>query len=329
MYTNKDIRCFVMTRNRADLLVESINSLLSQQGGPWDIWVIDNSTDDKTEQLIKTKYPNIHYKHTNPLKQAANLLEMLSLMDTPYSLTLHDDDLLAPNYLENALKAINYYPNISGVFSKYYMFNDKEIPPNISCNILNTKHWLIPNQADFALSFWDDPSPCWTGSVLRSDLYKNIDIGKNSSLYGKICDWSILIESMKEGNTLIFQDTYIYYRIHAGQDSKDKTNGITAQQLANWLRFFKNFAISKRELKNIYIIRAYENALSNYNSFLSKKEQPICRDLPSWFIKENLNIPPMKIYHKILSNKILYPLKHIFKRIYKRNYFKKFLTDFK
>ena len=129
MYTNKDIRCFIMTRNRADLLVDSLNSLLAQKGGPWDIWVIDNSTDNKTEDLIKTKYKDIHYERTQGgTIFVANMERMQSLMTTPYTLTLHDDDLLAPNYLENVLKAINCYPDLAGVFSKYSNFTNQNIP---------------------------------------------------------------------------------------------------------------------------------------------------------------------------------------------------------
>ena len=76
-------------------------------------------------------------------------------------------------------------------------------------------------------------------------------------------------------------------------------------------------------------MRAYESALSNYEHFLSKSEQENCKDLSAWFEKENLNIPPMSFYNKTITNKMLSPIKHIFKRIYKRDYFKQFITDFK
>ncbi len=330
MYTSKDIRCFIITRNRADLLEESLNSLVKQKGGPWDIWVIDNSTEDKTEILIKTKYPAVHYERTQGGEIfVANTERTQALADTPYVLTLHDDDLLAPNYLQNVLKAINSYPDIAGVFAKYHIFKNKNIPDQALCDHQDTEHWLIKNQAEFALCFWGNPSPCWSGSVLKSELYKKVDIKKELNNYGKIFDWPFLINITGNNNALIFTDYYIYYRVHPKQHTCDDNSGIKAKQLSNWLRFFKNFAETKQELKNIYILRAYENAISNYKSFLSKKEQKICRDLPSWFIKENLNVAPMKFYHKILSSKILHPLKHIFKRIYKRNYFKKFITDFK
>ena len=330
MYTNKDIRCFIMTRNRPDFLVQSLNSLLSQKGGPWDIWILDNSTDDKTENLIKTKYPDIHYERTyGGGIFVANMEKMQSLMDTAYTLTLHDDDLLAPNYLQNVLKALNYYDNLAGVFSRYFIFKNDDIPAKAYSANTDTKHWLIQNQAYFALSFWHKPSASWTGCVLKSDLYRKLDFKKDLNAYGKIFDWPILINTVENNKVLIFKDNYIYYRVHSSQHTNDNNSGITAKQLANWIRYYKELALTKKELKNIYILRAYERALSNYNFFLQKNEQKNCKDLFAWFEKENLNIPPMGLYHKILKNKALTPIKHLFKRFYKRDYFKQFITDFK
>ncbi len=98
-----------MTRNRPDLLKQTLKTLLWQIGGPFDIWVIDNSTNEDTANLIKKEYPQVHYEHTiGGALFLANLEKMKSLMTTPYTLTLHDDDLLAPDYLVNALKLLNY-----------------------------------------------------------------------------------------------------------------------------------------------------------------------------------------------------------------------------
>lgn len=328
MYTDKDIRCFVMSCDRPELLSQTLKTLIWQQGGPWDIWVLDNSSNNETEKLISEKYPNIHYVSTRENQnRRANLHKLQELAQTAYTLTLHDDDLLAPNYLQNVLKTINYYPNISGIFSKYTTFTGSEFP-NIIAPI-NTRHWLFNKQADFALSFWHKPQPSWTGSVLKSAIYRKIDFEKNHQMFGKISDWPLLIKVIKGGNTVIFTDNYIYYRIHNGQDTHDDNTGITLKQLANYIKFFKDFAITKKELKDIYIVRAYERALSNYNFFLQKNEQKNCKDLFAWFEKENLNIPPMSLYHKILKNKALTPIKHLFKRFYKRDYFKQFITDFK
>ena len=327
MYTNKDIRCFIMTRNRPAFLKQSLKALLSQKGGPWDIWVIDNSENNETETLVKTEYPEINYDHT---KLPSNLERIQELVDPkiPYIFILHDDDLIVPNYLQTALKAINYYPNIGGVFSKYKIISGLDFPEDLEKEKLTTKHWFIRNQADFALSFWDNPSCSWTGSILKSNFYKLMNPNANLDTFGKIGDWPMLVKAVPNSNLVVFKDNYIFYRQHIGQDSCDTKTAITYAQLLNWLKFFKNFAETKRELRNIYIIRAYENALSNYKGFLSKNEQKKCQDLCKFFIEENLNIPPMRLYNMTLQNKILSPIKHLFKRIYKRNYFKKFLTDF-
>ena len=326
MFTSKDIRCFVMTRNRPELLKQTLKTVLWQEGGPWDIWVVDNSPNTDTEKLIKTQYPQIHYEHTI---YSNNIKRVQELMDTSYTFLMHDDDLIAPNYLQTALKALNSYPNLAGVFSKYKIMPSLNFPSDLEKQKLSTKHWLIENQADFTLSFWDRPSCCWTGSIIKSDSYKVLDIGRYLNTFGKIFDWPLLIETVGNNKTIIFKDNYIFYRAHKGQDTFDENTAITSRQFLNWLKFFKEFAETNKELEKIYIMRAYDNAMSNYQKFLSKKEQKNCPNLSALLEKEGLNIFPMNIYNKTLEHKLLSPLKHIFRRFLKNNYFEQFITDFK
>ncbi|MBQ2312901.1 MAG: glycosyltransferase, partial [Elusimicrobiaceae bacterium] len=186
----------------------TLKTLLWQEGGPWDIWVLDNSTNNETKKIVEKDFPQIHYVDTRAdRKLMANLRKLRELAITPYSLTLHDDDLLAPSYLKNSLKILNAYPNINGIFAKLKLFHGGRFPSTIKYH-RGTKHWLINNKADFALSFWDKPSASWSGSVLKSDLYKKIPAEDLYKTFGKIHDWPMLIEIAGEGNNCIFTDSY-------------------------------------------------------------------------------------------------------------------------
>ena len=66
--SNKKIVAIVVTYNRCKLLEECIEALLNQLYDGLDVLVVDNNSDDGTEDFIKKKYKNnkrIIYKNTH------------------------------------------------------------------------------------------------------------------------------------------------------------------------------------------------------------------------------------------------------------------------
>ena len=62
MYTVNDIQIFITTHNRANYLKESIESLLNQTAGIKELIVLDNESNDNTEEVVK-KYSNKGVKY--------------------------------------------------------------------------------------------------------------------------------------------------------------------------------------------------------------------------------------------------------------------------
>lgn len=87
---------------------------------------------------------------------------------------------------------------------------------------------------DFALSFWDKPSLSWSGSIIKSELYKKVLPDVLRQRYGKIFDWPLLVEAMQTGKAVSFCDkNCFFYRIHAQQDTVCDATGVTLEQLVN------------------------------------------------------------------------------------------------
>ena len=330
MYTNKDIRCFVFTYNRPGLLQATLKTLLWQEGGPWDIYVLDNSTNNETKELIENNFPRIHYVDTRAdRKFMANLRKLRELAVTPYSLTLHDDDLLAPNYLKNALKMLNTYPGINGIFAKFKIFHGGRFPVSIKFKNRSFKHWLINNKADFALSFWDLPACTWTGSILKSDLYKAVPAEKLHESFGKISDIPMLIEIVQNEPVCIFTDSYIYSRIHGGADTQNNNTGITLEQFKNWLNYYKEFAGTNPNLQKVYNKYVYDRAYMVYKYHLANKEKQNCPDVENFLIRENLLFAPVTLWRKIRTKWYFKPFNRLARSFYNTGYYKQFLRDLK
>lgn len=330
MFTNKDIRCFVLTYNRPKLLKRTINTLLWQEGGPWDIWVLDNSTNDETKKLVEKDFPQIHYIDTRADRRfMANLRKLRELAITPYSLTLHDDDLLAPAYLKNSLKILNTYPNINGIFAKFKIFHGSRFPVSVKFKNRHLKHWLINNKADFALSFWDLPACTWTGSILKSDLYKAVPAEDLHKTFGKISDIPMLIEIVENGPVCIFADSYIYSRIHGGADTQNDSTGISLKQFKIWVNYYKKFAETNPKLQKVYNKFVYDRAYMVYKYHLANKEKRTCPNVLDFLKRENLLFTPVSFWRKIRTKWYFKPFNRLARSFYKVGYYKQFLRDLK
>lgn len=328
-FSLSDIRLFIMTANRPAFCKQALESLLaSSKGEPLDIWVLDNSGNDETKEMLRP-YPGIHYVKTDVNTSFANLKKMQELMQTPYALTLHDDDLLHPDYLELALQVLNKYPDVSLVGSKQSHFFTAQ-PPQEYCSRskLSTAHWLLEDQADFALSFWDKPSLSWSGSIIKSELYKKVLPDVLRQRYGKIFDWPLLVEAMQTGKAVSFCDkNCFFYRIHAQQDTVCDATGVTLEQLVNWEDFFRRYASTKRGLYKIYFRRAITNLLDNWRVFTSSREraQKTEKELLQYAKSRGLITPGMLFCHQMAQRGITKILTVPFKLYYKRNYYGKML----
>ena len=327
MFTNKDIRCFIPTCNRPTLLQTTLKTLLWQEGGPWDIWVLDNSTNDKTKKLIEKNFPQVHYVDNRAdRKPMANLRKLREMAITPYSLTLHDDDLLAPNYLKNALKILNIYPNVNGIFVKHRLFHGSRFPITVKFK-RGTKHWLLTNKSDFALSFWDLPACTWSGSILKSNLYKNMPAEDSYKIFGKIHDQPMLIETVGAGNNCIFTDSYIYTRIHGGSDTQNDNTGISIHNFKNWVNYYKKFAEQNQKLQKVYNKYVYDRAYIIYKYHLANKEKQNCKNIEEFLKQENLLFAPVSFWRKVKTKWYFKPFNRFMRIFYNAGYYKQFLRD--
>ena len=325
-YTDKDIEIFIFTRNRPQMCIQAVESVLAQKAA-CDFYLLDNSTDDKTQELIKN-YPQVKYIRTQPDKPFANFIMAQNLMSKPYTMILHDDDLIHPQYLGLALKALTKYRDISFISAKSFCFYTN-IPPKeyTMPRSLNDKHYLIDNQADFALGFWTSPSPSWSGSIIKSEFYKNADISLLQKKFGKIFDWPMMIETMKAGKAIIFADgNCIFYRLHKGQDSFNESTSISIEHLTNWLKVYKHFSETNDYLRKVYFFQSVGNAITNHTKFVSKKakEKLPPEKLIRYLTDNNIITPKMALYYKYRKNVFAKIFFHYIKKQY-RNYYNKMI----
>ena len=99
----------IPTHNSAQYLADTIESVLCQDFGDFELVICDNASTDETERVCNGyDDPRLRYVRFGELVgQAANWNRSLALANTDYVVLLHADDLLLPEFLHRASKVLD------------------------------------------------------------------------------------------------------------------------------------------------------------------------------------------------------------------------------
>ena len=254
MYTIDDIQIFVTTHNRASLLKETLQSILVQTAPIKSITVLDNeSTDNTAEIVLQLKDKGVHYVPTTGF--LGNFKKAQELVNRPYCMLFHDDDLLHPTYLENVLKAINSYPNVSMVTCSYTGFINGKYP-TISPTV-SPYHIFFTCPKDWAVYMYFCEGISYAPAVYRTTTLLNLTLDFNT--YHKWYDWPLLAEAAQRGNIVYFSTPhFMFTRLHKGQATND-SSWPTVQQIVNWDKCFYQLMGADNRLSLIHYLYGWHN----------------------------------------------------------------------
>ena len=236
----------IPTYKRPDLLKEALASVLHQEYMPnedtdatpkekeirehvrYEVIVIDNSTDESNEnetfQLIKDLAPDnlLYYVNEENLGQAGNWNRGFVLARGKYVSLLHDDDLLAYNYLTQILKCLGTIETVKGelgvIRTRFLEFsNTMDLPPLRNKYKGGVRQFTLVN----ALAIEGiGPTGCPTcGMLFNRQAVLNVG-GFNASCYPSH-DYVLGYLLLKAGYTAFTtEDVLGYYRIGQNETMK-------------------------------------------------------------------------------------------------------------
>lgn len=259
----KDLTVFVLTHNRGEMLLETIDSILNQSCHDFKFIVSDNSSNDETMRLLEERgyLGKFEYRKRDkeyPSMEHFNLC--LSEVDTTYFVLFHDDDIMLQDYVETMYSSIAGSEYVAVGCNARYLLNDKlgKKMCNISNDIIfKNTHKLIEAYCRNSIV----PFPSYIYSKTR------INGKKISDIVGKYSDVTWLISLCNENNIKWIKKVGMNYRIHVNQDSQKKDY----RNLSKLYKIFKengcNFSLVNK--KRLYSI--YENFLSHGCKFCLRK----------------------------------------------------------
>ncbi|MBL7669062.1 MAG: glycosyltransferase family 2 protein [Bdellovibrionaceae bacterium] len=221
------VSLIIPTYNRADFLVDAVNSAFAQDYSDLEIIIADNASSDHTSSAAKyfSKDPRIKYfRNPENIGMVKNWRKaVLEYATGEWFLILSDDDILTnTKFISQAIEIIKSSKNVSVVYSNSYVFDEAlntitkiKLPfaQIENGSLVFSKRGTI-NPQDFAL--------CNVlfnrKSALECDAFMN---SNNLS-----CDTELFLRLCLRGSVGVIQEYSSIYRVHSGNLLKSASRNI-------------------------------------------------------------------------------------------------------
>ena len=170
------ITTIIPTYQRPKLLKRAILSVLNQTYPNFQVCVYDNASGDETGEVVKElakKDSRVkYYCHSQNIGPVKNFNFGLSRVDTPYFSFLSDDDILLPNFYEDAFRGFEKYPEAGFIATQTLIASDKKIL-DISCRDYKEMLYQPPKSL---LKMTALGLITWTGILFKKEVRDKIGL---------------------------------------------------------------------------------------------------------------------------------------------------------
>jgi GT2 family glycosyltransferase len=174
--SNALITVVIPTYQRSSLLRRAILSALKQSYANIVVLVCDNASNDDTEAVVthmSNADPRIVYiKHNENIGSYRNFNSGLAALKTKYFCLLSDDDLLAPDFIKNALAAFAKYPNAAAVAMPTASVDENEQILELPQQVSNVR--LYPAGEGISANLASQLPNKWSGYLIDQRVFREI-----------------------------------------------------------------------------------------------------------------------------------------------------------
>lgn len=219
--TSPRVQIFLLTHNRPHFVGQAAESILAQRYDSYSLIISDNSSDDRTERVFQElSHPRLHYTRREPcVSSHAHFCMVRAESTAEFFMWFHDDDMLHPDYLSQAILAMDSNPSLAALGANGWRFQhdrtDLQNPLLTACSGLR----IFDSLDEFAALY------LWRKTVMpfSSYLYRRVYMSglmTDTAHGGKYSDVSFLLEVLKRGQIGWLLRPLVYCRQHTEQDSR-------------------------------------------------------------------------------------------------------------
>lgn len=279
--------------NRRSLLQRALDSIVCQMDERVEILISDNASDDGTQEMIRSEYPQVRYsRNEKNIGAEANFLKCLDLAQGKFVILFGSDDVLVDGALDKIINFLEKNINCSMVFMNHAFFSGDYVDishcykkwsdefESLTTSNKNTFINYAKNQISFmsclifskeAYETVEDPEKyIWT-CFLHTNVALEFTKGKNTifGIIGDIC----IADNTTPGEASIDNDPTIFFKIFGkGMYYTFCEHAVECGYDLRQMRKIYKKAIAKPFIYRIIILKAL--ACPNWEKFFWKYGYP-------------------------------------------------------
>ena len=250
--------------NRAQLVCETVDTVLAQTYSQFEIIIVDDGSSDNTKDVLAAKYnndPRVSYFYKQNGERGAARNYGISLAKGDYAVFFDSDDWMLPNYLDILNRAIENNPGVFLLAAKYNYNNKGRIELHPTLRTLKAG--------------WYDKSLLLGGNMLACNFCIKINDERRKPFreerdLATMEDWLYLLHNLDNERILIIDETAVTMRQHDDRSMMNNKKVIEARQKAtNWA--LKNLSLSQSQKKTF---EAWSHYFCGIHQYLDHKRSP-------------------------------------------------------
>ncbi|NVO07760.1 MAG: glycosyltransferase [Rhodoferax sp.] len=214
---------FILCHNRPEETRHAIRSVLEQSDPDFTLTISDNSSNDEVQAMVAAEFPTVRYVRRTPMLPAMqHFNRCIDDVRTDYFCLFHDDDLMAPRFVEQMKMAALAHPQAIalGCNAVIEVFGQ----PQAQASFLARKeHDTIATAQSLAARYFSRaqsgiaPFP---GYVYQTRLVGGLRFLTDG---GKYADVTWLLELARKAAVVWIRLPLMTYRMHGGNDGNTES----------------------------------------------------------------------------------------------------------
>jgi len=255
------ISVIIPTYNRKKTLARAIQSVINQSLSPFEILIVDDGSNDGTEEWVKDNFQNIKYIYQNNrgVSSARNI--GIENANGDWVAFLDSDDEWLPNKLYEQVKATDSNPEV-----KFFHTNEIWIRNGVRVNQMK-KH---KKYGGYIFEKCLDICRISPSSVLiKKELFDNIGTFDESL---RVCEDYDLWLRITSKYPVVFLDVPLIYKYGGHADQLSKVNdGIESYRIQSLEKIIKSGFLSDEQ--KVKAVNALVNKMNIYSKGLEKRKK--------------------------------------------------------
>lgn len=204
---NDTIAVVIPTYNKADFISQTIESVLCQTYKNFEIIIIDDCSNDNTEQVVQ-KYLSgkvRYFKHTTNWGPGATVNDGIEKASSEYVTLIASDDIMLPNHLELVIQEFKKNKHLDVVFSRLAVIDENNNITNETRINTNKDKYSLIRHAFYVSNIF--PSP---GVAFNKSFFKYVGQFNHGLIL--MHDYALNIKTVVYGRFTILPQITICYR---------------------------------------------------------------------------------------------------------------------